>query len=81
MTAYELLLLNKNMLKLLSKHGITMEDCNNIELFKDYLVMKAKFHKTSYAIQVLAEKYGMSERTVYRTVSRFHNLCQEVAVE
>lgn len=69
------------MLKLLSSHGITMEDCNNIQLFKDYLVMKGHKNKTSYIIQCLAEKYNMGERTVYRVIKRFHEFCREVAVE
>ena len=81
MTLYELMILNKSMLKMLSDYGITMEDFQHIQLFKDYLYIKAKYKKTSYAIQEVATKYKMSERTVYRIVKRFHSFCQNVAVE
>lgn len=81
MTKYELLLLNRDMLKMLSKHGIYTDDYKYILLYKEYQKMKSENLKTAYIIQILSDKYNMSERTVYRTIRRFNNYCQNVAVE
>lgn len=81
MTAYEALLLNAEMLNRLSSFGIKLDDCENIQLYRDYLLLRKENSKISYIVPTLAYKYKRSERSVYRAIKRCDTLCQNVVIE
>lgn len=49
---------------------IKLEDCHYISLYDEFAEMK-KFYKVSYCVAVLAEKYRISERKVYKLLKKF----------
>lgn len=62
--------ISSGVLEILSKNDIKTEDYKYIELFKEYERLAAD-SKVSYAVAVLAEKYNISEASVYRILRRF----------
>lgn len=58
-------------MKLLSKFGIKTDDFKHIGLFSDYEKMVAEGSKISYVVASLADKYSISEASVYRILRRF----------
>lgn len=81
MTIYEILRLNGEMLNRMHQIGITDEDCANIQLFEDYRIMKGNGEKTLFIVRTLCEKYSKAERTVYRLIKRYNELCQPAALD
>lgn len=69
MTPYEILELHAELLRRLEKMGVKLSDHALVGMLGEYMAMKDK-HKTSYVVAFLSEKYGMSERTVYRALRR-----------
>lgn len=80
MKIYELLNFNKEMLNRLRKAGIRLEDCRYIDLYSDYQHLRTGGGKVTYAVAVLAEKYGISERKVYNLLKQFESDCTTGAV-
>lgn len=75
MTIYELLSLNKDSLRYLSAAGIKTKDYRYVDLFRDYTKMMDEGCKTTYAVAVLAGKYGICERKVYDVLRRLQETC------
>ena len=84
MIIYELLSLNKDSLRYLSAAGIKTKDYRYVDLFRDYryvdlfrdyMRMTGEGCKTTYAVAVLAEKYGICERKVYDVIRRLKEPC------
>lgn len=80
MTIYEILSFNKELLRRLYSAGINTSDCLYVDLYKDYLRMKENGEKTTYAVILLAERYGMSERKVYKVLNKLRADCRTEAV-
>ena len=57
-----------------------MEDAEYINLYTDYHKLKENGEKVSYIVAVLADRYDISERTVYSLVKRFSSECNLFAV-
>ena len=57
-----------------------MEDAKYINLYTDYHKLKENGEKVSYIVAVLADRYDISERTVYSLVKRFNSECNLFAV-
>lgn len=70
MKIYELLSFNRELLARFSAAGIKPNDCKYIDLFNDFKRMVERGDKVSYAVTVLAERYVVSERQVYKIVKR-----------
>jgi len=70
MTRYELMKLNQSLMKVLAENAIDPKDVMHLELVTEYKAMKTKGHKIGYIIYHLSEKYGMSERGVYKLIDR-----------
>ena len=68
MTVYEIITLNKEYLELLDTLGIRTEHHKFVDLYRDYLQMEQNGDKKAYITSVLADRYGVGERTVYRAV-------------
>lgn len=80
MTIFEILKFNRELLERLLRIGVRLEDTAYIDLFVDFNNMVGSGDKVSYAVAVLAEKYGISERKVYSLVRHFRNDCNPGAV-
>ena len=70
MTTYEILKTNKSLLEIIRKNGIDLKNLANIEIYEEYLAMHAQNHKKIYIVGYLAEKYKVSERSVYYIIDR-----------
>ena len=80
MTIFEILKFNRELLERLRKIGVRLEDTRYIDLFGEFNDMVVAGEKVSYAVAVLADKYGISERKVYALLRHFRNDCNLGAV-
>ncbi len=71
MTIYEVLKFIGEPLERLTDAGIKTGDYKYIALYEDYRKALKTGEKVGYIVAVLAERYGVSERTVYDVVKRF----------
>lgn len=70
MTNYEILKMNHSLLQLLNKNCISLNDVNNIAVFEEFNEMKQQGLKVRYIAITLAEKYGITDRAVFKIVKR-----------
>ena len=75
MKVAEILMLCSNLMKTLHHSGVKMSDYQYTELYKDYLNMKRNGEKTTFIAVLLAQRYGVSERFVYKLVKRLEKDC------
>ena len=80
MKIIDVLKFNRELIKRLRIVGIRLEDEQFIDLYTDYTVMRQGGEKVSYIVAVLADRYGISERTVYSLIKRFSSECNLFAV-
>lgn len=80
MKIYEILSFNREILDRLGRAGVRPEDCRYIDLYNDYLKMKADREKMTYIVAVLADRYAVSERKIYAIIARFGKDCTPHAV-
>lgn len=80
MTIYELLKFIGEPLERLTNAGIKTGDYKYIALYEDYRKARETGEKVCYIVAVLAERYGVSERTVYDIVKRFGKDCKPFSV-
>lgn len=80
MTVFEILNFNKELLNRLTEIGYKPEDCKYIDLYSDYERMRRNGDKVTYIVNVLADKYDVSERKVYGAIKRFGKDCTLRAV-
>lgn len=71
MTKYEIIKAHSEFFRILNTNGIDPKEVQYIPLVDEYKAMKAKRHKTCYIVYYLSDKYGISERSVYKIVKRF----------
>ena len=69
MTKVELLRMNRSLIELMSANGIKTSDISFIDIYDDF-IEKRKIMKFSAAIMELSFKYGKSERTISRMMSK-----------
>lgn len=74
MTNYELLIMNRSMVEVLLANHININDVQNLQIYEQYEEMKKQGHKVSYITVCLADKYGMTERGIYKIVKRLSRL-------
>lgn len=80
MTIFEVLKFNREILEKLRRIGIRLDDTRYIDLFVDFNNMVGSGDKVSYAVAVLADRYGISERKVYSLLRHFRNDCSPDAL-
>lgn len=71
MKIVEIIKISKGILELLAKYDIQITDIKYLGLFSDYEQMLANGEKTTYIVEVLAERYRLSVSSVYRILKRF----------
>ncbi len=81
MTVYDIVSLNRELLKRLHKNGIKTDDYKWLDLYNDYLQMKAENHKTSYVVAKPSSKYKVCERQVFKVVKKMSSNCSKRAVK
>ncbi len=80
MTLFEILNFNKELIDRLVSIGFKLEDLRYIELYSDYERMRKQGDKVTYIVSYLSEKYGVSERNIYKIIKRFGSNCRAGAV-
>lgn len=80
MKIIDVLKFNRELIKRLRIVGIRLEDEQFVDLYTDYTVMRQGGEKVSYFVAVLADRYVISERTVYSLIKRFSSECNLFAV-
>nr|DAN56065.1 MAG TPA: Mor transcription activator family [Caudoviricetes sp.] len=80
MKIIEIVKINRELLKNLHAAGVRMEDEQFVDLYADYTFMRQHGEKVSYIVAVLANRYDISERTIYSLVKRFSSECNLFAV-
>lgn len=73
MKAYELLVLNKNLLQMMSDASLDVGDIKYIPVYQEYTRLSEEGHKKTYIMQYLSDEYNIAERTVYRIIEKFSN--------
>lgn len=68
MTQYEVLKLSGKLIEQLEAVGVRPSDHKYLRLFEDWREAKQRGEKVAYVVACLADKYGVSERTVYDVV-------------
>lgn len=76
MKVVEVLKLGKEMLKTLQESCIKIDDYKYIEMYEEYKRIIGSGGKTSYAVTILSERYGISERKVYYLINRLSKDCK-----
>lgn len=80
MTVFEILKFNRELLDRLRLMGVRLDDTRYIDLFSEFCDMVRSGDKASYAVAVLADRYGISERKVYSLLRHFRNDCSPDAL-
>jgi len=80
MTVFEILKFNREMLERLGRMGVRLDDTRHIDLFSEFCDMVNSGDKVSYAVAVLADRYGVSERKVYSLLRHFRTDCSHDAL-
>lgn len=71
MNLYELISLNRVMLKTMHKNGIKISDYKYLEIYEKYLEMTKNGDKITYIVANLSNIFEVGERTVYRLIEFF----------
>lgn len=74
MTTYEILKMNKSLLQTLSKNGVSVNDVNYLNMFDEFMEMKKQGLKVRYIALTLAEKYNLSDRSIFKIVKRLSQM-------
>lgn len=70
MTTYEILKMNESLLQTMSKNGVNVNDVNNLAVYEEYIAMKKQGTKVRYIATYLADKFGITDRAVFKIVKR-----------
>lgn len=74
MTTYQLLRANESLLRLIADNKININDVAHLEIFTQFVKMKEEGHKVGYITIYLADKYGMSDRGIYKIIKRLNKI-------
>lgn len=74
MTTYQLLRANESLLRIFADNKINIADVAYLEIYAQFEKMKRAGHKVGYITVYLGDKYGMSERGIYKVIKRFNKI-------
>lgn len=80
MKLFEALNFYREPIKRLVMAGFKPEDCKYLDLYTEYMDMRNRGGKTTWAVALLSEKYAVSERKVYNIIKHFETDCTPRAV-
>ena len=75
MKTIEFLKLFRDAFGYLVSQGVKMEDVRHIDMYDDFVWMRASGDKVTYIVSALSGRYNVSERTVYNVVARLGREC------
>lgn len=61
---------NESLLKTMDGASLTIGDVKYIDLISEFERMTVAGEKKTYIIQLLADKFNIAERTIYRIIER-----------
>ena len=62
-------------MKMLHENGISVEDYKHLPMLEEYRQMKSIGDKTTYIVSALSDRYGISERKIYKLLHVFMKDC------
>lgn len=71
MTVYEFLKVNETFIQYVIKYLPSVQLLGYLELYQEYLDLKKQGEKVSYIVAILADKYKVTERMIYKVVKQF----------
>lgn len=71
MTVYEILKVNETFIQYVIKYLPSVQLLGYLELYQEYLDLKKQGEKVSYIVAILADKYKVTERMIYKVVKQF----------
>ena len=74
MTRYEYLHQHRADCEAMTINGIAAADVLFLDLYDDYQRMRREGHKYEWMMAWLADQYGMSQSTIYRTIKRLDEI-------
>ena len=80
MKVYEVISLAGGLMKTLHENGINTNDYKWLDLYRDYLKMKAEGLKKTYIVAILSGRYSVCERKVYNVIGEMERDCTIGAV-
>ncbi len=60
------------MVEVLLANHININDVQNLQIYEQFTEMKKQGHKVSYITVFLADKYGMTDRGIYKIINRLN---------
>lgn len=70
MTVYDFLRTSRSIIEMMDAHGINANYVGQIDMYAEWVRLKAEGHKSVYAVAYLADKYGCSEQNVWKWIKR-----------
>lgn len=80
MTLFEILNFYREPLKRLVLAGFKPDDCKYLDAYNEYRNMTSGGGKKSWAVAVVSEKYGISERKMWDIIRHMESDCTSCAV-
>lgn len=80
-TAGDLLLIHRELLRLLSECGIKMDDWRYTELWRRYCVAVESGEKVSALVAEVVERNGVTETQVWRVIRRLRRIVDPIGIE
>ncbi|WP_289744728.1 hypothetical protein [uncultured Duncaniella sp.] len=81
MKLFEILKLFRGTFIYLASQGVKMEDVRHIDMYDDFVRMRASGDKVTYIVSALSGRYNVSERMVYNVVARLGRDCTPGAAD
>ena len=75
MKVLDLVKISSESMKMLHENGISVEDYKHLPMLEEYRQMKSIGDKTTYIVSALSDRYGISERKIYKLLHVFMKDC------
>lgn len=70
MTQYEYIKMAESVLKIAVSKQVKVDDVCHLQMYEDFIRLKAEGLKVTYIVDYLCEQYGVPVATIYRIVKR-----------
>ena len=70
-TVYDILQNNRELLARMVRLGVSSADIRHLELYDEFVQLKAEGFKAIYIVARLSGKYAVSERSIWRIIRKF----------
>lgn len=73
MKRYDILKLNSQVLEFFLRNKISLSEVRNIKVFEDFVDLCNHGNKVEYAADIVAKRYGITQRSVYNIARRMRS--------